>query len=63
MSEWQGAEGVWVVGHDKENFRFYICDPSKNHLCAKTSCHLNGGECRHTLNKQCALYPEDKNNE
>lgn len=24
---------------------FFMCDPSKNKKCKKTSCHINNGEC------------------
>lgn len=30
----------------------YVCDPKKNTVCRKTACHINGGPCSHTTNKQ-----------
>lgn len=33
----------------------YLCDHKKNTKCAKTYCHINGGECRHTTSKECKL--------
>ena len=32
------------------NIPIYECDPSKNTLCTKTHCYLNGGDCHQTLN-------------
>ena len=28
----------------------YECDPSKNTVCTKEHCYINGGECHKTLN-------------
>lgn len=30
----------------------YICDPNKNDLCPKDICHINGGPCYCTNNKE-----------
>lgn len=32
----------------------YVCDPNKNNDCPKDVCHRNGGQCKHTFNKNCA---------
>lgn len=32
----------------------YLCDPSKNNVCSKTECHLHGGLCYCTSQKQFA---------
>ena len=34
------------------NKYLYVCDPKKNMVCRKTACHINGGPCSHTTNKQ-----------
>lgn len=34
------------------NQYLYVCDPKKNTVCRKTACHINGGPCSHTTNKQ-----------
>lgn len=39
--------------------KIYICDPSNNHNCKKSSCYLNGGPCHHTHEAKCAV---DENN-
>ncbi len=33
---------------------FYLCDPKKAITCKKTSCYINGGECRLTTRKDWA---------
>lgn len=38
----------------------YVCDPSKNVVCKKTNCHLNGGPCTHTCNIEYAKVPVTK---
>ena len=30
----------------------YLCDPNKNVSCSKEDCHINGGPCWHTTNKE-----------
>lgn len=30
-----------------------FCDPDKNKACKKTSCHINGGPCFMTHDKNC----------
>lgn len=30
----------------------YLCDPDKNDLCPKEVCHINGGPCWNTTNKE-----------
>ena len=42
--------GAFFCGNAKQ--RPYLCDPEKNQDCSKTGCYINGGECRHTLNKE-----------
>ena len=42
--------GAFFCGNAKQ--RPYPCDPEKNTECSKTGCYINGGECRHTLNKE-----------
>lgn len=38
---------------------FYVCDPKKATFCKKTTCALNGGDCRLTTHSYWAK--EDKN--
>ena len=42
--------GAFFCGNARQ--RPYPCDPEKNTKCSKTGCYINGGECRHTLNKE-----------
>jgi len=42
--------GAFFCGNARR--RPYLCDPEKNTTCSKTGCYINGGECRHTLNKE-----------
>jgi len=44
--------GAFFCGNAKQ--RPYPCDPEKNTECSKTGCYINGGECRHTLNREYA---------
>lgn len=30
----------------------YLCDPKKNVVCRKGSCHIHGGQCYYTHNKE-----------
>lgn len=39
---------------------YFICDPSKNKLCHKTNCHINGGPCIHTTKLEFAKQPVEK---
>lgn len=32
----------------------YECDPNKNYKCPRGVCHITGGACRHTFNKNYA---------
>ena len=41
-------------GDEKATGRLYECDPAKNLACAKTSCHIQGGECYRTTKKEYA---------
>ncbi len=36
----------------------YPCDPSKNTKCTKTGCHINGGDCFLTLQKNYSKVNE-----
>lgn len=36
----------------------YACDPSKNHECPKTKCHINGGPCYNTSKEQYKMENE-----
>lgn len=38
----------------------YICDPTKNIACKKTSCHINGGPCKCTTYIEYAKQPIEK---
>ena len=38
----------------------YICDVDKNINCEKTFCHINGGECMRTTNKEFALVHDNE---
>lgn len=31
----------------------FLCDPKKNTECKKRRCHINGGPCYYTYNKEC----------
>lgn len=42
--------GAFFCGNARR--RPYLCDPEKNTTCSKTGCYINGGECRHTLNRE-----------
>lgn len=42
--------GAFFCGNARQ--RPYPCDPEKNRDCSKTGCYINGGECRHTLNRE-----------
>ena len=48
--------GAFFCGNAKQ--RSYPCDPEKNTECSKTGCYINGGECRHTLNREYARGEE-----
>lgn len=37
----------------------FLCDPKKNTRCKKTSCYLNGGDCRGTLHPAFSLLDTD----
>jgi len=49
--------GGFFCGNAKQ--RPYPCDPEKNQDCSKTGCYINGGECRHTLNKEYAREEDE----
>ena len=34
---------------------YYWCDPEKNTECRKASCFFNGGDCRITSRRSCAV--------
>ena len=36
---------------------YFICDPEKNTMCRKTSCHLTGGPCTSTTHLEFAKQP------
>lgn len=38
----------------EDNHTFYACQPCLNHSCTKTGCHLNGGGCYFTHDKNSA---------
>lgn len=40
----------------------YICDTDKNTMYPKTNCHINGGECYHTFNKNFAKEQKQHEN-
>ena len=44
---------------DNRTENVYLCDPSKNKGCAKTSCFLKYGECKYTIKRQCAVTNEE----
>ena len=48
--------GAFFCGNARQ--RPYPCDPEKNQDCSKTGCYINGGECRHTLNREYAREEE-----
>ena len=38
----------------------YKCDPNKNTECSKTFCHINGGDCYYTTNKEYEVTMENE---
>lgn len=36
----------------------YHCNPAANYMCGKTNCHINGGPCTMTANKEFATDPD-----
>lgn len=38
------------------NTRLYVCDTNKNKECDKRNCHINGGPCDATIDKEKAKY-------
>ena len=38
----------------------YKCNPEKNTKCLKTHCHINGGECEHTTQKEYAIEENEQ---
>lgn len=49
--------GAFFCGNARQ--RPYPCDPEKNQDCSKTGCYINGGECRHTLNREYAREEDE----
>lgn len=39
---------VYEYNKDDPTEVFYICDPAKATTCRKTTCYVNGGDCRFT---------------
>ena len=39
-----------------DNKVFYKCDPSKNNVCRKAGCFINGGTCKRTTHRKFRMY-------
>lgn len=52
----QSGGGRFTEDLRKAHFQaLYYCDPEKNTECKKTDCYMNGGYCRRTTRRDCAV--------